>query len=545
MALAYGEDASLFPANRDVIAFDQRGVGLSEPALECPNVGAAMTEAQDYEVDGEPLTVEGYQDYLASASAECFTELSKIANLSAYNSKESAADVNDLRIALGYDEVNIHASSYGTLLAQDTMRDFPEYIRSVILDASVLPHKIEDEVPAFQMALNVTFERCAADPACNSAFPNLRETWLDVVASLNENPQMIDASNSFTGEPFKVLLDGANATLPLRFMQASTGALGTIPLYIDSVSNGDYAIASQQWGGFVARVNGFASVGALLSVSCNTIRPLSSQEGIEVAISSTPELSDFFSRGPFFGITVLRMCENWDVEHATTEEMKPVKSAIPALIIRGDFDSATSLEESKLIAGNLENSFGPYDFTSMGHIVGLGKHKCPQGVEIEFINDPSSEPDTSCMSQMGGLEYALELGSREIELVAYTSSMFEGVVPAGWNELQPGMFARSNPEVDKTLLAQLAAPNAFADEMIGEVLGEFGLTELPDPIRTVPTDLLTWEVYYPAGLVPMFVAKAETDAATYLVVLVASQEELEELADTVLFPVISALTPAG
>jgi pimeloyl-ACP methyl ester carboxylesterase len=267
MEVAYADDASLFPANRDVIAFDQRGVGLSEPALECPNIGTAIMEAQDYEIEGKQLTATDYQAYLAAEAAECFAELSKIANLSAYNTKESAADVNDLRLALGYDEVNIHASSYGTALAQHLMRDFPEHIRSVILDAAILPFKtVEQEVPIFQEALDVTFERCAADEACNAAFPNLREKWLNVLARLNEEPQMIDASNDFTGEPFQIRLDGANATLPLRFMQASTGALPLIPLYIDLVSQGDYAIAAQQWGGFAARTKGFASIGALLAV---------------------------------------------------------------------------------------------------------------------------------------------------------------------------------------------------------------------------------------------------------------------------------------
>jgi hypothetical protein len=156
----------------------------------------------------------------------------------------------------------------------------------------------------------------------------------------------------------------------------------------------------------------------------------------------------------------------------------------------------------------------------------------------------TSEADTSCMSQMGAPEFVLGLGGTgDIELVTYASDMFESVVPAGWNELQPGMFARSDPAVHKTLFAQLAAPAEHAEEMIGALLGEFSLTSLPDRLRTMPTDALTWQVYLPAGIVPLIIAKAEIDQATYLLVLVASKGELDSLAESVLISAIVALTP--
>jgi pimeloyl-ACP methyl ester carboxylesterase len=67
MEVAYQDDATLFPTNRDVIAFDQRGVGLSEPALECPEYANAMLDIQDYEVGGAQLTNDGYFDCRPSA----------------------------------------------------------------------------------------------------------------------------------------------------------------------------------------------------------------------------------------------------------------------------------------------------------------------------------------------------------------------------------------------------------------------------------------------------------------------------------------------
>ena len=56
-------------------------------------------------------------------------------NLAAYNSPASAADLNDLRLALGYKEWNLYGRSYGGRLALTVMRDYPTGIRSVILDS--------------------------------------------------------------------------------------------------------------------------------------------------------------------------------------------------------------------------------------------------------------------------------------------------------------------------------------------------------------------------------------------------------------------------
>src|SRR5690606_39226772 len=57
-------------------------------------------------------------------------------NLAVYDSAASAADVDDLRRALGYEQFNLYGISYGTRLAKTIMRDCPEGVRSVILDSS-------------------------------------------------------------------------------------------------------------------------------------------------------------------------------------------------------------------------------------------------------------------------------------------------------------------------------------------------------------------------------------------------------------------------
>ena len=111
-----------FLATRDYVVLDQRGTGYSRPSLDCPELDSAFKEHLD-----EDLTREEERSLHQQAIFECHDRLlSEGVNLAAYRSAESAADVEDLRLALGYDSWNIHGVSYGTRLALTVMRDFPD-----------------------------------------------------------------------------------------------------------------------------------------------------------------------------------------------------------------------------------------------------------------------------------------------------------------------------------------------------------------------------------------------------------------------------------
>ncbi|MCA9907717.1 MAG: alpha/beta fold hydrolase, partial [Anaerolineae bacterium] len=107
----------MFALERDLIIFDQRGVGYSQPALICPEMVELLAELFDYEWQGETLDAEGVRELKVDTLTACRDDLSAIADLSLYNTAQNAADVADLRVAMGYDEINLYGSSYGTRLA--------------------------------------------------------------------------------------------------------------------------------------------------------------------------------------------------------------------------------------------------------------------------------------------------------------------------------------------------------------------------------------------------------------------------------------------
>src|SRR5579885_1781739 len=171
-----------FVGNRDLILVDQRGTGLSQPQLACPEISRAGWQALDRHLS-DPATV--HLEY--GALRACRARLVKAGiDLSAYNTVENAADIAALRTALGYKEVDLYGGSYGSTLALQVMRDHPQGIRSVVMDAVADPlfDVYNDFIPSTWNALQRVFKECAAVPSCNTAHPHLRQTFMRAVARL-------------------------------------------------------------------------------------------------------------------------------------------------------------------------------------------------------------------------------------------------------------------------------------------------------------------------------------------------------------------------
>jgi pimeloyl-ACP methyl ester carboxylesterase len=163
----------------------QRGTMFSEPALTC-----AASDEFARELLGLRFYSEATKRTHLAATEACHRELAATgANLSAYNSTESAADLADLRKVLAIEAWNVYGTSYGSYLAQTLMRDHSEGIRSVVLD-SVLPttYTVAANWQNARDGFDNLFQACAAEPACNAAHPHLEETFTGLVNKLEAEP---------------------------------------------------------------------------------------------------------------------------------------------------------------------------------------------------------------------------------------------------------------------------------------------------------------------------------------------------------------------
>jgi pimeloyl-ACP methyl ester carboxylesterase len=388
----------VFAARRSLIVFDQRGIGLSRPSLDCPGFNDLSLDLLDRQVDGQALDDQQTSNLLLDSLSDCRGELAQVADLSAYNSRASAADVHDLHRALGFNEVNLWGGSYGTRLALEVMRRYPEDLRSVVLDA-VYPPDVDlyVEAPAnFQRSLTRLFESCAANQVCNEAYPGLEAALFNTVDELNAEPVLRQITNPYTGESHEALISG-DALLSLVFQLLYDSKVRYfIPRIIYDVSQGDYNYLEKAFGSLLLS-SSISSRGMMFSVQCREELPFSSWDEYQKQIELHAQLAGMY-QGSILGDLIFRGCEIWDVGTAQPEANQPVVSQVPTLILSGEFDPITPPAWGFRAAESLDNAF-PYEFPGIGHGASVAD-QCPLSMMTAFLENPHQAPDDSCIQHL-------------------------------------------------------------------------------------------------------------------------------------------------
>jgi len=395
--------AAGFNRDRDLVVMNQRGTFLSEPALTCKSIDDFNRELLGLRFYSESTK----RAHLAATEA-CHRKLAATgAELSAYNSTESAADFADLRKVLGYAEWNVLGVSYGTDLAQMLMRDHPEGIRSVVLD-SIVPVTIT--IPEYWLNTRAGFDNlfraCAAEAACDAAHPHLEEMFTALVNKLEAAPLTATVKDPATQESIKVILDGGALVDWLRNQSYSTPLLRAVPALIGLLATGRpeaiEAIAKDRVGRAPPPSPGNPSAGYGLGfgVICREQYPFATREDLVAtgrrAFPHYPASLQDEAVGTWAYVN--DDCrEIWKVPAAPASVRQPPASGIPTLLISGSFDAITSLDGAKAAATNLSNAT-IVSIPGIGHFV-APYSPCAQAVIASFLADPKT-PDKSCV---GGL----------------------------------------------------------------------------------------------------------------------------------------------
>jgi pimeloyl-ACP methyl ester carboxylesterase len=525
--------------NRDLILFDQRGVGFSEPALECPEFVGAQLFTLD---ESDPL-VSGRAR--VDALLACGARLDGAGyHLAAYTTTQNAADVEDIRRALGYDMVNLYGGSYGSLLAQAVMRDHPDGIRSVIID-SVLPIEKSVFIDTATSAANAILhliDSCAADPACNAAYPDLRNKLFESIDRLNADPLPITVTNPQDGQTYEMILTGDVIRDNLFTFLYSTSVIPVLPQAVYDVYNGDYALMTQLSGQRLALFD-LLSTGMELSVLCtDDLIGRTQEEYVSLIAALPPQLAGHLEPELAAEFSYFRLCDDWPVEQADPSTKTPLVSDISTLVLAGEFDPITPPPYARLVASHLTNAY-LYEFPGIGHGV-IGSGPCATTVIESFLDDPTTTPDAACVSTLPGVVFDLpEEAAIAVVMEPVTYSGFEGLVPAGWEEPAPMNYQRHRNALDPTLFVQDAVPLSAAD--LRDLLAvQLGLGQMPDPVTTETWGAFTWTLYrFTLQMYTADLAITESDNPVYFVLLVTLPEEHDALYEQVFVPAMTSLRP--
>jgi pimeloyl-ACP methyl ester carboxylesterase len=490
----------------------------------------------DFEIDGQPITWEQVHSLLLEEYRNCAETLSAAADLSAYNSVASAADVDDLRTALGYQQWNLWGGSYGTRLAQTVMRDFPEGVRSVVLDATYpLEADLYMEGPTvLSRALNQLFERCAADPDCSEAYPDLKKTFFDTVAQLNENPASYQIIDPTSRQVYAVKMDGDGLIgVTFQFLYL-TEVIPMLPQIITDAHNGNFTMLAQIRSVLLRNIN-LSSAGMQFSVQCTEEASFSSKEDFMAVLPEHPELATFYSHA-LVGALTYDVCQFWPAGQANPEENQAVHSDIPTLVMTSEFDPIAYPGWSKQVADSLENAYF-FDFPAFGH--GSSQMECPRSMMVSFINNPSQEPDPGCMDEIT-LKFILPsiLANVELESKQITSSSIEALMPAGWLEVYEYYLVSPDRKIELVVKKETGTtPEGL--------LAQWGAGE---PVEAFQSQGLAWQVY------PIHVSGAQGSAAGYvsispleegfyMVLGIGPEAQQEDIGEYLVMPITHAVTP--
>ncbi|MEZ4668821.1 MAG: alpha/beta hydrolase [Anaerolineae bacterium] len=479
-----------FLDNQDVIVFDQRGVGLSQPALDCK-------EYEDfyYKSLQEVLPVADYIEQQNDAYVTCGKRFTgEGIHLGAYNSRENATDVYDLGHALGYESVDLYGISYGTRLALTIMRDHPDIVRSAIIDSVFPPQTSINQAPLnFERSLAVLFRDCKADTVCNSAYPDLETVFYSVVKRLNEEPVTLDILNPNTLANLKVKVDGDTFASTIFTAFYSTDLIPSIPNVIYQVEVGD-----DQFFNLILPVLLYQlkqiSFGMNIAVQCNEEFAFDTVASIQSTLNAVrPELQGFARRNGI-DTSQLAVCGNFATDKPQSVENEAVTSDRPTLVVSGEYDPITPPADAQLAAETLSNSFF-ITVPATGHGV-IASNECAQSIALAFLRKPDVKPDVSCLAQVTAPQFITDTtqSTVKLDLEPFTSAdtTYSSVKPKGWDELMAGTYADTSGGLDQSAITFQVLPGSGVDFIMPIYAAQFGAST--DDIVTREVNGQTWKI---------------------------------------------------
>ena len=380
-------------ADRDVIFIDQRGTLHADPLLACPEIDAFVAEAMQ-RVASDPATLARGE----AATRACRDRLARQGHdLAAFDTAQNAADIADLRVALGIDEWHVYGVSYGSDLALQLLRDHPAGIRSLVLDSVVPPdvNLVAGFWPNAALGYRALFDGCAAEPACHAAYPNLESAFNVLVHQLDAVPRRVTVTDPATNQPIDVMIDGYTLANLVVIASLVPGSIADVPALVHNLAFGDGSAAALALLGN-RPPPGLTGYGLTYGVFCREQVAFTDAAHVKTAaVAALPGFPDRVVSLVPQSPNLLRECAAWNVGRAADAAKAPARSTVPVLLLAGSFDAITPPAWADHAARTLDAA-RVITFPGAGHDVMIWSPACALAVMRSFLEHPDAV-DESCV----------------------------------------------------------------------------------------------------------------------------------------------------
>jgi pimeloyl-ACP methyl ester carboxylesterase len=381
---------------RSVILLDQPGTGWSTPSLDCPERDAAIRRSYDV---AAPFAVE--RDALRTAIADCRTRLDDSGvDLTGYASASIAGVIDEARRAMGFESWHVIGTSYGTLLAMEVAVAGGDAVASLILDGVYPPERtgattfVERTVEGTRRVLAA----CAADPGCDDAHPGLDDRLWRMIDDLDDTPILTDVLTD-TGDTVSVEFTGADALATLYFAAWSRSTMPSLPLLVEAFERRDAAIVAS------VAAAGLDELGELVegthyAIECSDRGAVVRDDDLDTALADMPAAGSALLAIHSF----LTICDHWEGDSTPLRSVESYdRWPTPTLILTGELDPVTPVEWGTELAERLD---AQHIVIPGGAHVNWAADDCVLGIVLDVVEDPSAEPDASCLASRPAVAWA-------------------------------------------------------------------------------------------------------------------------------------------
>ncbi|MEO5875199.1 MAG: alpha/beta hydrolase [Streptosporangiaceae bacterium] len=376
--------------NFDIVGFDPRGVGKSDP-IRCLSSG----ELDDFfAVDTSPddaTELDGIKSISKKFADGCRAKSAKL--LPFVGTRNAARDIDAIRAAVGDEKLTYYGASYGTLLGAWYAEQFPQNVRALVLDGAVDPALTTsqtniEQARGFETALRAFVADCAKATACplgQNIDAGLTKIS-DLLTSVDRTPlttlgtRRLDESLLALGIATPLYQRDAWPLLQQALKQALAGDGSTLlrfaDLLVERGENGDYSNQSE----------------ANMAVNC-VDKPSPDPAGFAKDAAAAKKAAPRF--GPFIVWSTLP-CAYWPAK--PTEEARPLKAAgaAPIVVVGTTRDPATPYQWAKNLAAELDSGI-LLSLNGDGHTAYLSGPPCIRtAIDTYLLTTKAPQDGTTC-----------------------------------------------------------------------------------------------------------------------------------------------------
>lgn len=325
----------------DVILLDQRGVGRSRPNL------AYLTP--------ESLPADVFAD--REVALRAFKERAKVAadhfrakgiDILAYNSVESAHDVDDLRKALGVEKLNLVGFSYGTHLGLACIRYHRKNLNRVVLIGTEGPDHTDKLPSTSDASIRRLAQIVAKDPVIGPKMPDLTGTLKRVLDRLEKEPVTVTITDQRTKKPVDVKVGKIGLQFLIMRDLGDANDLPIFPLWFYTMDKGDYSILKR----FVERrYNQFSAGLSIMTLVTDVSSGVSKARRQQIQKEAKTALL-----GDIVNFPISEMGDVFGNPDLGDAYRSPIKTDVPALFVSGVLDNNTQPFQADEVRKTFKNS---------------------------------------------------------------------------------------------------------------------------------------------------------------------------------------------